>query len=330
MKKVVAGAALALLLISGCSLFKADPQTAVNNAFGKLAEVKKMTSKLVLKGTIHAPEGQKPAKTDFTLEASGKSDVSVQSAPKVDMSLKISASADEKSGSAALVLRTLEKKLYLNMSDVAMAGEAGKSLKENLVAFLNKWWTLPLSSDSSLGKLTDQQKQVQELFKKTKFFVNAGENGQDLINGISATKYRVDLDKVALRSFIVETARITESPMTPADEKNLDESLKELEFSGAVSVGDDDNVHRVQGTVTVQPAAGPLSTFDVDFSAWDFGTDVVVVVPEGAQEFNPITALPLFGALSTLTTPAAADEEVTDDTKAPAAKAGKTPAPATK
>lgn len=319
MKKVIAGAAVALLLVSGCSLFTVDPQTAVNNALAKLSEVKKMSSKLVLKGVIRAPQGEKPAKIDFTLEASGKSDVSVQSTPRVDMNLKLNASYDEKNGSTALVFRVLEKKLYLNMSDVAMSGAAGKNLKADLVAFLGKWWTIPLNSDSSLNKLTDQQKQVQELFKRTKFFINAGENGQDLISGISATKYRVDLDKVALKGFIVETGKITESPMTPADEAELDATLKEIEFSGAVSVGDDGNVHRVQGTVTVQPVAGPVSTFDVDFSAWDYGTEVEVTVPEGAQDFNPITALPLFGALSALSTPNAASDEET-----------KTPVPPTK
>ena len=333
MKKIVAGAAIALLLVSGCSLFKADPQAAVSSAVAKLSEVKKMSSKLSVKGEVSAPQGQKPAKIKFTLDASGKSDVSVQNSPKVDMILKIDGSADEKNGSTALTFRVLEKKFFFNMSDVALSVDTGKNLKADLVQFLGKWWTLPLGADSSLNKLTDQQKQVQELFKNTKFFTNAAEQGPDEINGIKATKYRVDLDKVALKNFIIEASKITDpnNPMTPADLKDLEDSMKEIEFSGALSVGDDGNLHRVQGTVTVQPAAGPASTFDIDFSAWDYGTDVAVAAPEGAQDFNPIVALPLFGALDKFSTPDAATAvpEDTAGVTAPAAKT-KTPAPATK
>ncbi|MEK7523976.1 MAG: hypothetical protein AAB588_03000 [Patescibacteria group bacterium] len=299
MKKIVASLIAVTILVSGCGLFKKSPQETVDKAFQKFADVKKMASLLDFKGTVQSPAGEQPAKIDFAVKVEGSSDVSDAKSPKLDMKFTINGTADAEGGSAEVMLRTVDKKIFVNVASLKLAGGLGAQLNDQLAALFNKWWSLPMGEGNPLGNLTEQQTQLQEKFKSLKFFTNAVEDAPEVLQGIETTRYRVDLSKEALKQFILDLAQSSGNQLTPEDSQAISDSLNDVEFSGAVWVGNsDDTLHRIRGTVTVQPKQGPASSFDIDYTGWNFGKDVAVQIPEGAQEFNPLMLGILLGGLS--------------------------------
>jgi hypothetical protein len=300
MKKIVSAILLLTVLISGCNLFKKNPQKAVDAGVSKFAEVKKMSSLLAVKGTIQAPPGEKPSKIVFTVEVSVKMDTTDKDLPKLDTVMKIRGEADDQKASGQLEFRTVDKKIYIRVGNVEISGEAGKTLNTQLVSVLNAWWAIPLGEKNPIGKLSKEQQELQELFKSTKFFINAMEDGEEELQGMKSTRYRVDLDKEALKKFIFDFARSTGNQIPPEEELALGDSLKDIEFSGAVWIGNDGYLHRVRGTIASQPAQGPSSSFDIDYSSWDYGKDVEVSAPEGVKDFSPLLLQLLLGAFGGL------------------------------
>lgn len=300
MKKIISFLLLLTVAVSGCNLFKKSPQEAVNKGMERFAEVKKMSSKLILSGTMQSPAGESPSKVTFSLDASGKNDTSDSKSPKFDMDLNLTVKTDVLGGSGEVFLRSVDKKIYVNLANLNFPGETGEALKTQLGSLFNTWWFIPLGDENPIGKLTEEQKELQEKFKETKFFVNAQEDGEEEVAGIESTRYRVDIDKEALKNFVLEIARISGNQPTPEEEQAITDSLKDVEFSGAVWVGSDKALHRVRGTVTAQPKQGPSTSLEVDYSVWDFGKNVDVSAPEGAQEFNPLMLLPVLGAFGNL------------------------------
>lgn len=300
MKKIISALLLLSLLASGCNLFKKSPQEVVDRGMERFAEVKKMSSKLVLSGTVQPPAGELSSKIIFALDANGKNDMSNHKSPKFDMKLSLTAGSDALSGSGEVLLRSADKKIYVNLANLNFPGESGEALKTQLGSLLNTWWFIPLGDENPIGKLTEEQKALKEKFKETKFFVNAQEDGAEEVAGMESTRYRVDIDKEAFKNFVLEVARISGNQPTPEEEQAIADSLKDVEFSGAVWVGDDKTLHRVRGTIAVQPKQGPSTSLEIDYSVWDFGKDVEVSAPEGAQEFNPLMLLPVLGAFGSL------------------------------
>lgn len=301
MKKIAAAFLFILLSItlSSCSLFKTDPNKAVNEGLQGFSEVKRMASRLVISGTVKSPDGEKPENVKFSVITEGRTDNSDSESPLVDMSFKLSGDADSAGGSGTILFKSVDKKMYFSLASIDAAGEKGEELKTQMASFIGAWWSLPLGETSPFGKLSDQQNELMKKLKGVNLFVSATEEGEEEIEGISATRYRVEVSKDALKQFISDLARITENQLSPDEETAIAESLKEVEFSGAVWVGKkDDLIHRISGTVAVSPAQGSSASFEVDFIGWDFGKKVAVEAPAQSQEFNPLTLLPLLGAVS--------------------------------
>lgn len=300
MKKAVALVLTIAVVFSGCNFFKRDPQKAVNKGIAAFTEVKKMNSKLTLSGTINAPEGEVPTKVQFSLEAVGSSDVSDSRSPKVDMTVKVSGSVDGSSGSGEFLFKTLDKKMFANLTKITISGATGETLSTQLASVLNTWWSIPLNDQNYFGKLTEQQKQLQEKLRTTPFFINAAEMGEEDVSGVKSTRYRVELDKQAVQKFILDIARMGENQLSPEEELAIGDSLKDVEFSGAVWVNDDDAVNRIQGRIVVRPEQGSSTSLDLDYTGWDYGKDVAILAPESPKDFNPLMLLPLFGAFSSI------------------------------
>lgn len=321
MKKIIASLVILQLLISGCSLFNKPPQQAVNEGIVKFADVKKMNSLLALTGTIQAPQGEKPSKVQFTLGVNGKSDITDKESPKIEMEITIRADVDDKSGMAAFTLRSVDKKMFINVGNVKVAGVADADLKTQLASLLQTWFSLPVSQNNPFGQLADEQKKLQDKFKAAHFFMNAQEDGTEDVHGMKNTRYRVELDKDELKKFLLDTARTAENQVTPQEEQSVADSLKDVDFSGAIFVGDDNLVHRIRGTVSVQPKQGSTSSYDIDYQAWDYGQDVAVIAPESPKEFNAGMLLPLVPLFSSFEE--ASTGTTTPGTTTPAAPAKK-------
>lgn len=312
MRKLLALLTLSVFLFSSCSLFKQDPQEAVNEGVKKLAEIKQSRSRTLIKGTIQAPTGEAPQKVQFNLTVDGYADSSSIESPIFDLAVKADVSIDEKKGSAELQFRGLEKKIFVKLNALSIPGEQNESVKAQLQQLSSQWWEIPLN-ETPFASISKQQKDIHEKFKTLSFFVNAQEEGPDAIEGVDATRYRVDVNKEAIKELILSIARMEGNVLSPEEEKAIGESLNDLEFSGALSVGDDDIAHRIKGTLSMQPDQGAMSVFDIDYSGWDFGEKQTVELPEGAKEFNPLVFLPLIGALSA----AQGDAEVNNELPVP-------------
>lgn len=297
MKKIIVAFIITTMLFAGCSLFKKNPKEAVDDGVAGFGDVKKMSSSLLLNGVTQAPPGEKPARTLFNIEAAVKSDMTDDAQPKVDANIKLTASLDDQNISGALQFRTVDKKIFANISELNFPGAGGDEIKKQMADFLNKWWSLPMGEESTVAKLTDEQKKLQESFKTTKFFKSAADEGSEDVHGIKCTRYRVELDKEAVKKFLVDVARAADNQLSAEEEVAIQKGLDEMEFSGVLWVGGDDLAHRIKGTVTSQPAQGASSSFDIDYSAWDYGKDVALSAPEGAKELNPLMLLPFMGLL---------------------------------
>lgn len=300
MKKIAVLILVITIIFSGCNLFKKDPQEAVTRGIQKFAEVKKMSSLLTIKALIQMPAGETPSRIEFNVNAAGKSDATDAEAPKIDTNLKIEVSVDANKGAGELAFMTIDKRIFVNLSKLEIPGMEGEVLGTQLSSVLNKWWSIPAASGNPFGKLSEDSKAIGKNLKETRFFVNAMEDGEEEIQGMNSARYRVDLDKDALKKFIVDLARSSENAISAEDEAAIADSLKDMEFSGAVWIGEDDILHKLGGTLTVSPAQGPSSSFEINYTAWDYGRDISISPPESAQEFNPLMLYPLLGALGNL------------------------------
>lgn len=297
MRKLFALLTVSVVLFSSCSLFKKDPQVAVNEGVKKLAQVERGQSHTTVKGVIQSPTGEAPQKMDVNFDISGFSDTTDEDAPIFDLTMKIAMGSDDKKASGEIQVRSLNKIMYLKLNSLSIPGEQDPLVKAQIDQLLNTWWQLPLN-ESPLKNLSSQQKELSEKFKTLEFFTNAQEDGADVVQDIDVLKYRVEVNRDAIKDFILAIARL-EGNVVPAEEENaIADSLKGVDFSGTVSVGDDDVVHRIKGNLSMQPDIGALSSFDIDYTGWAFGDKMEVTVPEDAKEFNQFIFLPLIGALS--------------------------------
>lgn len=296
MKKIIVLVLVGLVVFSGCTWFKKDPQKAVSEGIVKFSEIKKLKSSLKIEGLVQAPAGEMPQRMQFTINAESRSDISDEKAPKIDTSVQIAADFDGKKGNGELLFRIIDDKIFANLVKIELPGVDAAQMQQELASVLNSWWVMPVGENNPLGKLTDEQKKLREHFKNTQFFTNAIEDGVEDVKGEKSTRYRVDLNKDALKNFIIDMARSSENQLGPEETKSIEESLKNVEFSGAVWVGDDSIVHRISGALTIRSDEGPNSSFEIDYIAWDYNQNVEVSPPEGAKEFNPLMLYPLLGA----------------------------------
>lgn len=302
MKKIIAASALAVLLIisaSGCSWFKKDPQKAVNEGVLKFTEVEKMQSKLVMTGAVQAPEGEVPQRMQFSVEASGQSDTSGEQ-PKIDMAIKGSLNVDGNAGSGELAFKVVDKKAFVNLAKLEFPGEANKTIAEQLGSVLGVWWEMPMGEQNPLGKYAEEQEKIREKLKTLQLFANAVEDAKEEVQGVPAVRYRVDLNKEAVKEFLLDLAVSAGNELTPEEEIAIGESLNDVEFSGAVWIGDDDIMHRIHATFTAQPVQGPSTSFEIDYTAWAYDEDVTIDAPADAREFNPLMLLPMIGAFGSI------------------------------
>lgn len=300
MKKIIATFLVAALLFSGCSLFKKDPQKAVEEGLAKFADVKKMTSLLTLKGMSQDSSTGTSTRIEFDTSAAGKSDVSDDTSPKIDVTATADVTTNGQKMSLGLLLRTVDKKIFLNLNKFVVPGQESDAVKEQLASVVNTWWSMPYSEGNSSFALKNERDKLNNHLKNSKIFTNAREDGQEEIQGVKTTRYRVDVNKDELKKLIVDIARTSENALTPEEDQAIADSLKEIEFSAAIWIGDDDIMHKISGTITITPKQGATSSFEIDYKAWDFGANVDAAAPTGAQEFDVLKLYPLLGAFGAL------------------------------
>ncbi|PJC36688.1 hypothetical protein CO046_04710 [Candidatus Peregrinibacteria bacterium CG_4_9_14_0_2_um_filter_53_11] len=304
MKRLTATLLVVSVLFSGCSLFQKDPQEAVNEGVKEFAQVKRASSLTKVSGIIHSPAGETPAQITFDFEVQGQADSTNQEEPRFDVTMKVNVGVDDKKGSAEIQVRSLNKKLFLKLNSLSLPGQPAE-LEEQLKTISQTWWNIPME-DTPFGKLNEEQKGLQEKLKNLTFFENAAEDGPEVVQGMDGTRYRVDLNKEAVKELLVEISRLGGQIPSPEEQTALADALSELSFSGVLTIGEDDALHRVRSTVSVQPTQGASSSFDIDYQGWDYGEKFELAEPADAREFSPLLLLPLMSTLGSLSAPAEA------------------------
>ncbi|MBP9718595.1 hypothetical protein KBD59_04865 [Candidatus Gracilibacteria bacterium] len=320
MKRFGAVVMTLMLVLSACSFSKKDPAVAVQEGFVKMLENHEASTAATVSGTVAGPAGEVPSKMNFSMNLTGSSDSTDLAKTKFDQTIKIEVAADDLKGGGTLYLRSDGTDIFAKISDLSVPGEKGVAAVAQLEPLMNKWWKIPADVSSQLKQTEEEQKKLTEKLKTLTPFTNVVEDGEEDVHGDSSTRYRVDINKDAIKEFILEAARVGGNVMDTETVSAIEDGLKDVQFSGAVSVNNDGYMNRIKGTITIQPTDGTSGSFDFDMTSWNIGDKVEISAPEGAADFNPLMMFSILGALGSTGgldgTPATTtdDKELTPDT----------------
>lgn len=296
----------ALMIFAGCGA-KVDKkaQEAVKTAIANSYKVKSGNYAISADGKLTTTDPSAGFKElGGSLDISGVYDASKSTDPKLTLALGAKGSVDGgEEQSLSGELRAVDKNFYFkvgNLDKLAALGPYG-----DLVApFLNKWWfvEMPAEAIESFGvygddeaNLTPTQKAMKKLNDETMWFTNVKNEGDDKVDGVDAVKYSVELDKEAMKKYIVESGKISGEELNEGDEKDMKEVFDLVDFKGNVWSSKKDNVAiKVDGTVTLKAAEKTDNTgfsFDVSYTISNVNGAVTVEVPADAEKFDPFATI---------------------------------------
>lgn len=284
---------------SGCSLLnkggpKEDPGVVVKEAFKNLYSVKSNTYDVSLKGNF----GDNSETVDFDFSLTGSEDMADPKKPKFTMLVDGTGSFTgyENQGVKAEI-RMDESNLYFVLNEVS---DFGGSLPTELVApYLGKWYKMAIPAGSfddypvlfsDDQNLTEQEKQLKTLLENTSFFKEIKYTGTEG----NLLMYKASLDKDAVKTFMIEAAKIEGTTASEAEIKDLEDGLKMIELDVNLGVDKDKNVlTKMAGKLEINAEADGTGSMEFEVSLDNIDEAVTVEVPAGATEFDPMT---LFGA----------------------------------
>lgn len=295
---------LFVLTFSGCSLFnggpKEDPSAVVKEAFKNLYSIKSNSYDVSLKGNYS--DGSEALKFDFSL--TGAEDMADPKKPKFTMLIDGTGSFTgyENQGVKAEI-RMDENNFYFILNEVS---DFGGSLPAELVTpYLGKWYKMAIPADafddypvlfSDDQNLTEQEKQLKTLLENTSFFKEieyAGTEGNFLM-------YKASLDKDAVKTFMVEAAKIEGTTTSEAEVKDLEDGLKMIDLNVDLGVNKDKNVlAKMEGVLKINASEDEngnengSGSIGFDISIDNIDEAVIVEVPADVSELDPMA---LFGA----------------------------------
>lgn len=305
MLKVGVLALATLTILTGCTWFGAKDNTAakeaVRTAISNSFKVKSESYDVLLDGSVTPA---KDAKAQFQ-EAKGNADFSgvydtrVKENPKFTLKADVKGTIDGgKEQSVAGEMRLSDKNFYFSVSKFSVDG-VPDIYKAAITQFMNKWWViaLPPESFASLSNssvddkdLTPQQKQIRDLIAKTDFFKNITDEGADKVGDVTAEKYSVELDKVALKNYVTEVAKINGQTTQQTDLDQFDKLMALVDFKGNVWVsGDDKMLRKAEGQLVISAGVetGNMAmNLKAAYTVGDLNKDVKVEVPAGAEKFD--------------------------------------------
>jgi hypothetical protein len=157
--------------------------------------------------------------------------------------------------------------------------------------------------------MTEQELALKNLIKETTFFKDAKYIGEEEMGGVATYHYTAVLDKVALKKFMVDFIVVMGNPeLTEAELKDLDDMLATIELSSEFYVGVDDIIARgMKGDFTLNSQDGGVVTLNFSIELSKLNEAVVIEVPEGAKEFDPMM---LLGGAPTYSDPTDVPEDI--------------------
>jgi hypothetical protein len=303
----------AAIVLSGCQQGpQLPPDQAVRQGMQKLTTLTSQSFEVALNGNIQssADDSQQsvsgdsqqsaPVNTQFNITLGGSTDLKDLNDPKINLTLDGTVNASNESGSAAGELRMNKDFVYFMLSKLAIQG-ADQIPQEFTDTYVGKWWKLAVPPET-LKQLTNsmpeggssqqasdpQKQQLIDLFNNTQFFKNVQFVATEDVKGEQSAHYTAQLDKDALMTFVQKAAVIQNKPMSDSDVTDMQNGLKNVDFSGGVWIGNTSGImNQISGNITytgTTPADGN-GTFAVRLTLWNFNQPVAVVAPAGAQDF---------------------------------------------
>ncbi|MBD3330490.1 hypothetical protein GF354_03085 [Candidatus Peregrinibacteria bacterium] len=306
-----------LVGLNGCSLgLKGDgpdkePKEVLKEAISNSVENTKSSEyEFSMDADLDGPEGESPENIKFKFNLSGELDHTDLTKPKLTM--KVDGTGNWDNGEMQELMGELRldgEYLYFIVEKITdFEGQFPTSMYE---PYLAKWWkmAIPEGTFSEENVLAPQNKELKQLVKGTDFFKNAKYAGIGDVKGEEVYKYEVTLDRQAVVTFLVESAKISTGEDASESEINeLREALETIEISGVFYVSTADMTSRgMDGVLELEVKDGANGTVDFSMYSWNHNKDVVIEVPEGAEEFDPMMFL--FGG--------AMDPSMMEDMEAP-------------
>lgn len=199
---------------------------------------------------------------------------------------------DGQTGSIALSMRGIDGMSYLQVGqlDIPVEGETAQMLDMVSGVVTGKWISLPEAEEGE-DTTTDVDEQIKELFYQLEFLTNLEIEGTERIRGNKTMHITGKLNREDVRVFMIESRELSDDTMTEEERADLDASLDILEgMDIALWVGASDALlYKLQfGGPVVSEAEGVDGTFNLMLEMYDYGSDVEVVVPDGAMTFEQV------------------------------------------
>lgn len=312
---------------SGCDLLNKAPSTSANQLIqGAIKSFYSMRSakyEIALNGDALPPSTTPTAdpaqdqtqmnRGHFDFKLSGLFDFKDMTVP--DFSLKLDGITQEE-GSAEqklnVQLRADKDYIYGFLSGLP---DLGENLPTDMIkVYMNQWWRMPIPQaawstinvlPAPVEELTPEQLQIRELAQKTDFLKNLKYIGTDRVMGVSSYHYSGELDKDALKSFLVKATELGGQQVVDTQLESLEALMQGTDLNTEIWIGKNDmSLRRVSGNATLMPATGGTVNLNFDIAFGYINEDLKIDTPSDVKDFDPnilsgASALDLSGATGT-------------------------------
>lgn len=299
-----------ITIFAGCGAKdEKEAQEAVKTAMSNTYKIKSGDYVFAVDGKMTASNENAGFKElSGSLGVSGVYDANNVTDPKFTMVVDAKGSADGgEEQSLKAEVRMVNKNFYFMVGNLEFA--AAGPYSDMVTPFLSKWWFAEMPPEAIEGfsvygddaDLTPEQKQLKALAEGTMWFKNVKDEGDDNVDGAEATKYSVELDKEALKKYVIESSKFGDVELSEEDIKETEAALDLLEFSGDLWVSKNENVViKLQGALSLKADEKTDNVgfaLDTAYSSTNLNGAVNVAVPEGAEKFDPLATLGMGGGL---------------------------------
>lgn len=207
--------------------------------------------------------------------------------------------------SIALSVVMKEESLYFILEDVPTFEDPELASVNTMAAlFKGKWWSVPVPAEvlsqtqdttwltlpPESDDLTEEQKQLHELFKAAEFFESVEFVGTESVDGVRSDKFEVVLDAEGIFDYAVSYGEISGDPMSVEDEESLKALFESSEIEMEVYIAQKDKylsrvVLMVEAESTDSEAPGEMSLV-FDFVLTELNKPQTIEAPEDATPFD--------------------------------------------
>lgn len=301
---------VAILTMSACNNApELAPAEAVKTGLENFYNVRSGNYSFALKGTANAPEGTVTEEDIQNLEFDfGLSGIFNFKEEKPIISIDLSGKTNQDSEGEqdfALEMRVDKESLYAMLEKVPDLGEEVPT--EMVELFVGQWWKMPIPQSlfdqinivpKAEAEMTAEEKALRDLTKEANFFKNLKYLGIEKVEGDKSFHYSGELDKEAMKDYLIKAAAINSQEVKKEQIENLEKLLNGTEMSAEIWIGAKDmTMRRLLAKANLVPEDGGNVDMTMDLKFWGLGKNLTVEIPKDAKDFDPFK---LFGDVNAI------------------------------